>query len=88
MSKKSIFMMLAVFVAGIAAVLFLPKTVQAVDDTYDEYFYLFIDGVGGKVNGEDKILISQNADDFTTVDLSKYTAVRDGYKFCGWGMRW
>ena len=29
MSKKSIFMMLAVFVVGIAAVLFLPKTVQA-----------------------------------------------------------
>ena len=27
MSKKSIFMMLAVFVAGIAAVLFLPKSV-------------------------------------------------------------
>ncbi len=27
MSKKSIFMMLAVFVAGIAAVIFLPKSV-------------------------------------------------------------
>lgn len=27
MSKKSIFMMLAVFVAGIAAVFFLPKSV-------------------------------------------------------------
>ena len=85
MSKKSILMMLAVFVVGIAAVLFLPKTVQAVEDTYDEYFYLCIDGVGGKVNGKDKILIEQKADEFTTVDLSAYKAVRDGYEFCGWG---
>lgn len=38
MSKKSILMMLAVFVVGIAAVLFLPKTVQAAEDTYDEDF--------------------------------------------------
>lgn len=74
MSKKSILMMLAVFVVGIVAVMFLPKTVQAVDDTYDEYFYLCIDGVGGKVNGKDKILIKQKADEFTTVDLSKYKA--------------
>lgn len=85
MSKRSILMMLAVFVVGIVAVLFLPKTVQAVDDTYDEYFYFCIDGVGGKVNGKDKILIKQKADEFTTVDLSKYKAVRDGYEFCGWG---
>ena len=49
MSKKSILMMLAVFVVGIAAVLFLPKTVQAAEDTYDEDFYLCIDGVGGKL---------------------------------------
>lgn len=33
MSKKSIFMMLAVFVACIAAVFFLPKTVQAAEVT-------------------------------------------------------
>ena len=85
MSKKSILMMLAVFVVGIAAVLFLPKTVQAAEDTYDEDFYLCIDGVGGKVNGKDKILIEQKADEFTTVDLSAYKAVRDGYEFCGWG---
>ncbi len=31
MSKKSIFMMLAVFVAGIAAVLFLPKSVWTLE---------------------------------------------------------
>ena len=49
MSKKSILMMLAVFVVGIAAVIFLPKTVQAAEDTYDEDFYLCIDGVGGKL---------------------------------------
>ena len=191
MSKKSIFMMLAVFVAGIAAVLFLPKTVQAAEVTENgeytlvltgdyyggdvfvdgskqsklirfnfepgettvnvaeltkgievfngetvfegwiksnspnnivseltkddfnlneelngqtytncchlyarfsnqeltetEKYYIILDGYAGEINGEDKILISQKADDFTTVDLSKYTAVRDGYKFCGWG---
>lgn len=191
MSKKSIFMMLAVFVAGIAAVLFLPKTVQAAEVTENgeytlvltgdyyggdvfvdgskqsklirfnfepgettvnvaeltkgievfngetvfegwikrnspnnivseltkddfnlsdesngqtytngchlyarfsnqeltetEKYYIILDGYAGEINGEDKILISQKADDFTTVDLSKYAAVRDGYKFCGWG---
>lgn len=191
MSKKSIFMMLAVFVVGIAAVLFLPKTVQAVEVTEEgEYtlilignrygedvfidgskqsklirfnfepgettvnvaeltkeievyngetvfegwaknsspnnivseltkddfnlngksngqtytngcylyarfsnqeltetgkYYIILDGYAGEINGEDKILISQKADEFTTVDLSKYAAVRDGYKFCGWG---
>lgn len=191
MSKKSIFMRLAVFVAGIAAVLFLPKTVQAAEVTENgeytlvltgdyyggdvfvdgskqsklirfnfepgettvnvaeltkgievfngetvfegwiksnspnnivseltkddfnlsddsngqtytngcrlyarfsnqkltetEKYYIILDGYAGEINGEDKILISQKADDFTTVDLSKYTAVRDGYKFCGWG---
>lgn len=140
MSKKSIFMMLAVFVACIAAVLFLPKTVQAAEVTENgetvfegwikrnspnnivsdltkddfnlneelngqtytncchlyagfsnqeltetEKYYIILDGYAGEINGEDKILISQKADDFITVDLSKYTAVRDGYKFCGWG---
>lgn len=140
MSKKSIFMMLAVFVAGIAAVIFLPKTVQAVEVTENgetvfegwikrnssnnivneltkddfnlngesngqtytnccnlyarfsnqkltetEKYYIILDGYAGEINGEDKILISQKADDFTTVDLSKYTASRKGYNFCGWG---
>lgn len=140
MSKKSIFMMLAVFVACIAAVLFLPKTVQAAEVTENgetvfegwikrnssnnivneltkddfnlngesngqtytnccnlyarfsnqkltetEKYYIILDGYAGEINGEDKILISQKADDFTTVDLSKYTASRKGYNFCGWG---
>lgn len=140
MSKKSIFMMLAVFVAGIAAVIFLPKTVQAAEVTENgetvfegwikrnssnnivneltkddfnlngesngqtytnccnlyarfsnqkltetEKYYIILDGYAGEINGEDKILISQKADDFTTVDLSKYTASRKGYNFCGWG---
>lgn len=53
--------------------------------TETEKYYIILDGYAGEINGEDKILISQKADDFTTVDLSKYTAVRDGYKLCGWG---
>lgn len=107
MSKKSILMMLAVFVVGIAAVIFLPKTVQAAEVTENgqtytnccnlyagfsnqkltetEKYYIILDGYAGEINGEDKILISQKADDFTTVDLSKYTASRKGYNFCGWG---
>lgn len=140
MSKKSILMMLAVFVVGIVAVLFLPKTVQAAEVTENgetvfegwikrnspnnivseltkddfnsngesngqtytnccnlyagfsnqeltetEKYYIILDGYAGEINGEDKILISQKADDFTTVDLSKYTASRKGYNFCGWG---
>ena len=45
MSKKSIFMMLAVFVACIAAVIFLPKTVQAAEVTENgEYTLVFVDG--------------------------------------------
>lgn len=39
MSKKSIFMMLAVFVVGIVAVLFLPKTVQAAEVTENTHWY-------------------------------------------------
>lgn len=140
MSKKSILMMLAVFVVVIAAVIFLPKTVQAAEVTENgetvfegwikrnspnnivselikddfnsngesngqtytncynlyagfsnqkltetEKYYIILDGYAGEINGEDKILISQKADDFTTVDLSKYTASRKGYIFCGWG---
>ena len=43
MSKKSILMMLAVFVVGIVAVLFLPKTVQAVDDTYSISIFVLME---------------------------------------------
>ena len=51
MSKKSIFMMLAVFVAGIAAVLFLPKTVQAAEVTENGEYTLVLTGdyYGGDV---------------------------------------
>ncbi len=44
MSKKSIFMMLAVFVACIAAVIFLPKTVQAAEVTENGEYTLVLTG--------------------------------------------
>lgn len=53
--------------------------------TETEKYYIILDGYAGEINGEDKILISQKADGFTTVDLSKYIASRKGYNFCGRG---
>ena len=49
MSKKSILMMLAVFVVGIAAVLFLPKTVQAVEDIMMSISIFVLMGLGEKL---------------------------------------
>ena len=50
-----------------------------------EPYQLRLDASGGKVNGEDCVFISSKPDEFKTIDLSQYTAEREGYKFCGWG---
>lgn len=39
---------------------------------------------GGKVNGENKILLTFNSKDFKTIDLSKYVPEKSGYTFYGW----
>lgn len=49
-------------------------------------YYLTLDGVGGKVNGKYEMTLTSSANDFKTVDLTKYTPVRDGYTFVGWDL--
>lgn len=50
-----------------------------------EPYQLRLDASGGKLNGKDYIFLSSQPDEFKTIDLSKYTAEREGCKFCGWG---
>ena len=47
-------------------------------------YYLTIDAFAGKVNGEETLRLTSKESEFTTVDLSKYTPVRNGYTFVGW----
>ena len=50
-----------------------------------EPYQLRLDASGGKVNDKDYIFLSSQPDEFKTIDLSQYTAEREGCKFCGWG---
>ncbi len=47
-------------------------------------YYLNIDAFAGKVNGEDTLRLTSKSSEFKTVDLSKYTPIRNGYTFVGW----
>ena len=49
-------------------------------------YYLTLDGVGGKVNGKYEITMTSSSSEYQTVDLTKYTPVRDGYTFVGWDL--
>ena len=50
-------------------------------------YYLTLDPFGGTLNGEKKKLrLTSKSSEYTTVDLSEYTAVRPGYTFVGWAM--
>lgn len=48
--------------------------------------YLTLDGVGGKVNGKYEMTLTSSSGEYKTVDLTKYTPVRDGYTFVGWAL--
>lgn len=48
-------------------------------------YYIILDGFAGKIAGESKIRIVSDAEKFSSLDLSKYTAERSGCIFCGWG---
>lgn len=48
-------------------------------------YNITLDSYGGTVNGESSIVITDKLSKFQTVDLSKYTAKREGCEFCGWG---
>ena len=49
-------------------------------------YYLTLDGVGGKVNGKYEMTLTSSSSAYQTVDLTKYTPVRDGYTFVGWAL--
>ena len=47
-------------------------------------YYLTLDPFAGKVNGKSIIKLTSKSTEFKTVDLTKYTPVREGYTFKGW----
>ncbi len=49
-------------------------------------YYLTLDGLGGEVNGKYEITMTSSSSSYQTVDLTKYTPVRDGYTFVGWDL--
>ena len=49
-------------------------------------YYLTLDGLGGKVNGKYEMTLTSSSSEYQTVDLTKYTPVRDGYTFVGWDL--
>ena len=49
-------------------------------------YYLTLDGLGGEVNGKYEMTLASSSSAYQTVDLTKYTPVRDGYTFVGWDL--
>ena len=49
-------------------------------------FYLNIDAFGGTVNGKAVLSIESTKSGFNSIDLTKYTPVREGYTFKGWDL--
>ena len=47
-------------------------------------YYLTLDAFAGKVHGKSIIKLTSKSTEFKTVDLTKYTPVREGYTFKGW----
>ena len=52
----------------------------------NDSYYVTLDAFGGTVNGKAQLLLESKADEFETIDLTKYTPVRDGYTFKGWDL--
>ena len=46
-------------------------------------YYVSIDAFGGTINGKAKLTLESKAEEFKTIDLTKYTPVRKGYTFKG-----
>ena len=57
------------------------------DISTEKEYAIRLDGAGGTINttGNSYLLLTRGANTFTTIDLSKYTASREGCDFCGWG---
>ena len=49
-------------------------------------YYLTLDGYGGDLNGKYEMTLTSSSSAYQTVDLTKYTPVRDGYTFVGWAL--
>ena len=49
-------------------------------------FYLNIDAFGGTVNGKAVLSIESTKSGFNSIDLTKYTPVREGYTFKAWDL--
>ena len=49
-------------------------------------YYLTLDAFAGKVNGQSILNLTSKSTEFKTVDLTKYTPVREGYTFKGWDL--
>lgn len=49
-------------------------------------YYLTLDGFAGTINGNAILRLISKSTEFQTVDLTKYTPVREGYTFVGWAL--
>lgn len=49
-------------------------------------YYVSFDAFGGTINGKAKLTFESKAEEFQTIDLTKYTPVRKGYTFKGWDL--
>lgn len=49
-------------------------------------YHLTLDAFAGKVNGQCIVNLTSKSTEFKTVDLTKYTPVREGYTFKGWDL--
>lgn len=49
-------------------------------------YYVSIDAFGGTINGKAKLTLESKAEEFKTIDLTKYTPVRKGCTFKGWDL--
>lgn len=56
------------------------------DPIEEKTYYIKLNPFGGKVNGQDSMLLTYKADEFKTVDLTSYVPTRSGYSFCGWSL--
>ena len=49
-------------------------------------YYLTLDGFAGTINEQSIIKLTSKSTEFKTVDLTKYTPIREGYTFVGWNL--
>lgn len=49
-------------------------------------YYLTLDPFAGTINGQANLRLTSKSTEFQTVDLTKYTPIREGYTFKGWDL--